>query len=177
MQSLHASHPSPCPYAASRRVRSVRAWATAPESAESSLPRRSRDAIDLGLLAYAEKDYAAAEDLWRLGLSLPGTGTARVAGTPKEYSIPSDGEANSCLYNLACVYAVTGREKESLECVKAALENGFTDTQALLSDPDLSSVQQGVRKVLQEWEAPIAKLARLGQRNESGQQRNWLSRW
>ncbi len=166
-----------------RRLAAASEPPTAASDADAALPRRCRDAIDLGLLAYSEKDYEAAADLFQLALTLPGNGTARLSGSPKEYAVPSAGEENSAIYNLACVYCATGRSAEALECVTAVLNNGFDDVQALRSDPDLAPIRDGVAKLLAERDAPLAKLARLAGslRSSDGVPRNsgsrpWL-RW
>ena len=67
------------------------------DDAAAALPRKAKDAIALGLQAFAEKEYEAAADLFQLSLTLPGSGAARRAGSPTEFAVPSDGGAPDLL--------------------------------------------------------------------------------
>jgi tetratricopeptide (TPR) repeat protein len=87
-------------------------------------PSRCKEAIDEGLAKFAAKDFQAAIDLFNLALELPGNGAYRIAGSPREYSCPSDAEENAALYNMACCYAQLQQRPAALACLEAILENG-----------------------------------------------------
>ena len=110
----------------------------------------------------AQKEYEAAADLFQLALTLPGSGAARVSGSVTEFAVPSQGEANSALYNLACCFAATGRAAEALDVLRAALDNGFDDVAALRADGDLAPLRAGgaLDKLLSDWASPLARLSR-----------------
>lgn len=44
-------------------------------------------------------------------------------------------------YNLACLYAVTGRSDLALDALDVALEQGFDDLSRLRTDPDLDNLR------------------------------------
>jgi hypothetical protein len=44
-------------------------------------------------------------------------------------------------YNLACSYALTGRQEEAAEAITQALECGYRDFKWLLEDPDLEDLR------------------------------------
>jgi hypothetical protein len=80
----------------------------------------------------------------------------------KEFSVASTGEENSALYNLACCFAAQGRTAEALDVVRAALDNGFDDVQALKTDSDLAPLRKGgaLDKLLSDWASPVETLKR-----------------
>lgn len=122
-----------------RADRGAASESPAPES--PSGPRRSKEAIDAGLAAFAAGDPDAAIALFNLALELPGNGAFRLPGRAREYSCPSDSEERAALYNLACCYAAKGG-KDLLDaaaaCLEAACDDaGFDDWDTMLSDPDL----------------------------------------
>ena len=147
------------------------------DDAAAALPRKARDAIALGLQAFAEKEYEAAADLFQLSLTLPGSGAARRTGSPTEYAVPSDGEAQSALYNLACCFAAQGRTAQGVEVVKSLLDAGFEDLKALRSDTDLAPLRVGgkLEAVLSAWESPLARVQRGLAKKDGGNGRKWLA--
>lgn len=114
---------------------------------ERSIPQatsefsRCRDAIDAGLAKYNQADYQAALDLFQLALELPGTGLMRMSTSPREYACASEGEENSCLYNMACCYARLGKSQAAYTVLEALLENNFDDYNTIKTDPDLASLR------------------------------------
>ena len=44
-------------------------------------------------------------------------------------------------YNLACLYALTGREDFAIDSLDRALANGFSELSRLREDPDLDSIR------------------------------------
>jgi CubicO group peptidase (beta-lactamase class C family) len=56
-------------------------------------------------------------------------------------------EVGTTCYNLACAYAKQGKSTAAIEAVEAAIEAGWSDTNALRADPDLASIQQEKRFV------------------------------
>ena len=149
-----------------------------PDDAASALPRKARDAIALGLQAFAEKEYEAAADLFQLSLTLPGSGAARRAGSPTEYAVPSDGEAQSALYNLACCFAAQGRVGEGLEVIQSLLDAGFEDLASIRKDGDLAPLRAGGKldALLSAWDAPLARVQRsLAKKKDTSNDRKWLT--
>ncbi|MBT4034147.1 MAG: hypothetical protein HOB84_09375 [Candidatus Marinimicrobia bacterium] len=45
------------------------------------------------------------------------------------------------LYNLACSYAIHGKEKKALEALESAISKGFNQLGLMNTDPDLSSIR------------------------------------
>ena len=45
-------------------------------------------------------------------------------------------------YNLACLYAVTGKGKDAVESLQLAVKNGFTDASWMQEDRDLESIRK-----------------------------------
>ena len=167
-----------CALAAAASNGSTAAAAEGPGDASAALPRKARDAIALGLQAFAEKEYDAAADLFQLSLTLPGSGAARRAGSPTEYAVPSDGEAQSALYNLACCFAAQGRAGDGLEVIKSLLEAGYEDTAAIRGDADLAPLRAGGKldAVLAAWDAPLARVQRsLAKKKDTSNDRKWLT--
>jgi len=46
-------------------------------------------------------------------------------------------------YNLACSYAMYGKEKEALKALRTAVEKGFNQLGLIQTDPDLASIRDG----------------------------------
>lgn len=103
-------------------------------------PRLSREAIDLGLAAFAAGEHRAAIDLFTLALELPGSGAMRLSGSVHERACASEGEERAALFNMACAYAQLREKAAALTCVEALLETGFEDHRALRTDDDLAPI-------------------------------------
>eukprot|EP01012_Entosiphon_sulcatum_P033441 TRINITY_DN4232_c0_g1_i3.p1 TRINITY_DN4232_c0_g1~~TRINITY_DN4232_c0_g1_i3.p1 ORF type:complete len:1751 (+),score=264.52 TRINITY_DN4232_c0_g1_i3:23-5254(+) len=58
------------------------------------------------------------------------------------------------LYNMGCVFALKGDRPKAIDAVTAAVENGFSDSQALNEDEDLESVRNTL-----EWKELKRKVA------------------
>lgn len=104
---------------------------------------RCRQAIDAGLDKYQSGDYNGALELFQLALELPGNGFMRMEGSPKEYACASEGEENSCLYNMACCWVKMNKPAAALTCIEALLENNFDEFQTIRTDPDLAPLRGG----------------------------------
>lgn len=78
--------------------------------------------------------------MFQLALELPGSGMMRMAGSPKEYACPSNGEENAAMYNLACCYAQLGKLEAALTCLEG-LNDDFENWDAMKSDPDLAPLR------------------------------------
>ena len=55
-------------------------------------------------------------------------------------------------YNLACLYALTGREDLAIDTLDQALANGFSELSRLREDPDLDSIRG-----TEEWKNTLEK--------------------
>lgn len=157
-----ASTPPPSPAAAEGPPSS------ASGDADASLPRIAKDAISLGLQAYAEKEFDAAADLFALALTLPGSGATRLQGSLLESACASDGEVHAALYNLACTFVQLQRKTDAVAVVNDLLLAGYEDEASLLSDADLLPVRSKIQAALSAWNAPFAKLSRTAAALRSG---------
>lgn len=45
------------------------------------------------------------------------------------------------LYNMACLHSVLGEAEEGFECLRGAVQSGWSDWSSILSDPDLATVR------------------------------------
>jgi len=71
---------------------------------------------------------------------------AAIAAGEKASSFPS--VRASALYNLACVYAVTGDKDKAFATLNAAKLAGFADRDQMMKDPDLATLRTDKRFVL-----------------------------
>ena len=84
-------------------------------------------------------------------LDLPGSGPRRLKGKPAELST---GELQAALYNSACCYAKLGDTAAGVDALRAAVEAGFDDWDALRKgDADLAPLRLGA-----EWVPFVARL-------------------
>ena len=51
------------------------------------------------------------------------------------------------LYNLACIYALSGESEPSLDCIEAAMQSGFSNLDWLWHDSNLAPVRKDPRFV------------------------------
>lgn len=128
------SHPSPSPPRPKTNKHTLNSITTC------------RAALDAGEAALRSGDAAAALALFERALDLPGSAAVRLAGRPLEVSVPSDGEASACLYNMACCYAALGQVDAGITVLGAALESpGSLDRRELAAgvagDPDLEPLR------------------------------------
>ncbi|KAJ9528654.1 hypothetical protein QJQ45_020564 [Haematococcus lacustris] len=123
-------------------------------------PKRCKDAIDKGLQLFSAGEYRAAIDYFNLALELPGSGAYRMAGSPREYSCPSDGEENACLYNMGCAWAKLGQKESALTCLEAVLDNGFEEYSTMAADPDLQALGPELQALIARYNGPVAKVSR-----------------
>ena len=103
--------------------------------------------------------------MFRTALSLPGDAFVRLAGSVREYAVPSTGEENTCLYNLACCFSALGDAESAMEALEDALKNGFDDLSTCRTDPDLKPVRDKVgtarfEGMLLKYTGPLAALNR-----------------
>ena len=56
-------------------------------------------------------------------------------------AVPMDPENPMLLYNSACVFSVAGDIERALECFERAIETGYSNKGAALSDPDLDPIR------------------------------------
>ncbi|KAK9798892.1 hypothetical protein WJX73_002132 [Symbiochloris irregularis] len=104
----------------------------------------SREAIAAGQKVFADGNYEDAIELFEKGMdgSLPGTGTKRFRDKPP---LPSVGEKQAALYNLACCYSQLGDVQTGLTALAGCLENGYRDVDQVRSDPDLEELRKDPR--------------------------------
>lgn len=137
-------------------------------------PQRSKEAIDQGLQQFADAKYLEAIQSFQLALELPGNGFMRLAGSPKEFACASEGEENAALYNMACCYCRLGQPPAAITCIEALLDNGFTDYDALTSDPDLAGLpHEELSQLISKHNGLMAKLFR-GRKEDASKKRPWL---
>lgn len=60
----------------------------------------------------------------------------------KYYSLLVPNGNPTVLYNLACVYALAGKEEKALESLEMAVEKGFVRLGLMKTDPDLESIRE-----------------------------------
>mmetsp|Transcript_28679 Transcript_28679/g.80745 ORF Transcript_28679/g.80745 Transcript_28679/m.80745 type:complete len:218 (-) Transcript_28679:201-854(-) len=141
-------------------------------------PKNCKQAIDVGLELYRQKQFSEAIAVFQKSLELPGSGVMRLSGTVREYSCPSTGEENAALYNMACAYCQLGQAQSALTCVQGVLENEFDDFKALRTDPDLAALQgPELEALIGKFESPIDKISSfLGvkKQRDSGTNKPWL---
>ena len=70
-------------------------------------------------------------------------------------ALPSDGETQSCHYNIACMHAALGDIEAGLAAVGAAIAAGYDDGATLDADPDLAPLRADGR-----WNAVTARVPR-----------------
>jgi len=139
-------------------------------------PKRSKDAISAGLDLFAQANYTAAVEMFQLALELPGAGSMRMAGSPKEYACASEGEEQAALYNMACAYCKLNQASAALTCIEALLESGFEDFNALKTDADLAVARQeasAFNKLLGNYDGVLAKLFKK-KKNEPAGEKPWI---
>jgi serine/threonine protein kinase/tetratricopeptide (TPR) repeat protein len=56
-------------------------------------------------------------------------------------AVTMDPENPMLLYNSACVFSVAGEADRAIECLEKAIRTGYTNTGALLNDPDLDAIR------------------------------------
>lgn len=83
-------------------------------------PQNNAITYKLGAMAHAAKKYKKAIKYY---------GKLAPNGNP------------TVLYNLACSYALYGKEDEALETLRSAVEKGFAQLALMRSDPDLASIR------------------------------------
>jgi len=152
----------------SRKQRQKDMAAAAGIKDDSNRPKKCKEAIDQGLQLFQEKQYQAAIDMFNLALELPGNGAYRLAGSPREFSCPSEAEENAALYNMACCYAQMSQKASCLTCLEAVLDNNFSDFKTLREDPDLAPVRgTELTLLLLKYDNPVKGL--FGQGKKQGQ--------
>ena len=77
----------------------------------------------IGVTFYGMRDYRKAEQMYRQSIAVG----------------PNFGDA---YYNLACIFALTGRRQSALGYLKIAVLNGFVFDQDLARDADLRSIRE-----------------------------------
>ena len=112
--------------------------------------------------------------MFQLALELPGSGFMRMAGSPKEYACPSEGEEQAALYNMACAYCRMNKASAALTCLEALLESGFEDYNALKTDADLAAARgPELDKLIGKYDGVLAKL--FGKKkNEPAAEKPWI---
>jgi serine/threonine protein kinase/tetratricopeptide (TPR) repeat protein len=60
-------------------------------------------------------------------------------------SLALDPEDSAVLYNVACVYALGGKNEDALTCLEKAVQNGFGHRSWLENDSDFNSIRQEPR--------------------------------
>ena len=56
-----------------------------------------------------------------------------------------NGESPGDMYNLACLYAITGHTERGLDWLEKALDHGFTQDDTILNDSDMDPLRQSPR--------------------------------
>jgi tetratricopeptide (TPR) repeat protein len=49
------------------------------------------------------------------------------------------------LYNLACIYSLSGRQEKAIEYLEKAFSEGFNDFEQILNDEDLITLRNNVK--------------------------------
>lgn len=142
-------------------------------------PQRSKEAIAAGLQLFEQGKFLEASEMFELALELPGSGVVRLAGSPKEYACPSDGEESTALYNMACCYCKLGKPDAALTCLKSLLnDTEFDNYHAIRTDPDLAPVRgTELDSLLSEHDGLFSKLFGKKKGTDSSGDRSWLQRW
>ncbi|HKQ96520.1 MAG TPA: DJ-1/PfpI family protein [Candidatus Polarisedimenticolia bacterium] len=128
-------------------------------SLNPSLDDRGRE-IQQGQIFENEGNYVAAAKTYRavldrtpddpflwsqLGQTLAAAGQPAPAIEALERASKSETVRARALYNLACVYATTGRKNDALTALEGAVKAGFAPVARLTNDPDLASVRDDAR--------------------------------
>ena len=82
--------------------------------------------VNTGSEAWKAKDYAKAVECFE--------GACKISPLSPEIS-----------YNLACLYALSGRKDDALGCLDKTINNNYLDTQHMLQDKDLDSLREDPR--------------------------------
>lgn len=90
------------------------------EKIHKDAPENNAITYKLGVMAHASKDYKKAI---------------------KYYEILAPNGNPTVLYNLACSYALRGKDKKALSALERSVEKGFSQLGLMQSDPDLASIR------------------------------------
>ncbi len=90
------------------------------EKIHKSDPQNNAITYKLGSMAHAAKNYKKAIKYY------------------EQLTPPSN---PTILYNLACSYAMQGKERKALEVLESAVENGFAQLRLMKTDPDLAGIR------------------------------------
>ncbi|NQV41095.1 MAG: hypothetical protein HQ506_01970 [Candidatus Marinimicrobia bacterium] len=76
------------------------------------------------------------------------------------------------LYNLACSYALHGKEEKALEALKTSVDNGFQQLGLMKTDPDLASIRDS-----KEFEAIARSVKSIENEPEAKKFDFWVGDW
>lgn len=76
------------------------------------------------------------------------------------------------LYNLACAYAMHGKEEKALEALKISVDNGFQQLGLMKTDPDLASIRDS-----EEFEAIAESVKSIENEPEAKKFDFWVGEW
>jgi hypothetical protein len=139
-QAPNAKTPAPAPTKGAQKPALIKAE----EALEQNRPK---DAVNFAVQAV--KDEPESGHAWfvlaRAQQAVNNTPAAIAAGE-KASTFPS--VRASALYNLACVYAVSGDKDKAFATISSAKLAGFADRDQMMKDPDLASLRTDKRFVL-----------------------------
>jgi len=78
----------------------------------------------------------------RLGFALREAGHPEESVVWFERALELGGNSNTDMYNLACIYAVTGKTEKALEWLERSLDAGFVEDETILGDSDMDSLRK-----------------------------------
>ncbi|MBC8375266.1 MAG: tetratricopeptide repeat protein [FCB group bacterium] len=76
------------------------------------------------------------------------------------------------LYNLACSYAMRGKEKKALEALESAVDKGFIQLGLMKTDPDLSSIRDS-----EKFEMIASSVKSIENEPEAQKFDFWVGEW
>ena len=76
------------------------------------------------------------------------------------------------LYNLACSYAMQGKERKALEALEAAVDKGFAQLGLMKTDPDLASIRDS-----EDFEAIARSVKSIENDPEAKKFDFWVGEW
>jgi len=102
--------------------------------------------MNLGALYFEKKRPDKAIIAWRKGLELD----ADILTKKNAVSLALEGDKESLReknYFLARLYAAAGNIPKAIECLEIAVDNGFSDIEAIQQQPDFDSIRKDARFV------------------------------
>ena len=121
------------------------------EEIHKSTPDNNAITYKLGSMAHTEGNYKKAIKYY-------------------EQLAPNDNP--NVLYNLACSYAMHGKERKALAVLESAVEKGFTQLGLMKTDPDLASIRDS-----EDFEAISRSVKSIENEPEAKKFDFWVGEW